>query len=97
MRATFHSRYAVGKHQRGGNPNHNGPRLGDYMTCVMALDSVDALAEPAKAEFCVVDTQQREKAFVEMPFGATPASVKTLIESHFDARATRVTDKIWIV
>lgn len=97
MRATFHSRYAVGKHQRGGNANHNGPRLGDYLTSVMRLDQVDALAEPTKAEFCVIDTQQKEKAFIEFPYGATPASVKTLIESHFDATATRVTDKIWFV
>ncbi len=55
------------------------------------------MVDSEAGEFCVVDIKTREKAFCDLPHGATPSSVKAMIESHFDASAFRVTDKLWIV
>jgi hypothetical protein len=94
-RATFHSRYAVPKHKR--EVTSTGHRLGDLIRVIVEPGEVDSLKDAGAGEFAVMDLKTKEKAFCELPYGATPASVKTLIESHFDSHATRATEKLWIV
>ena len=52
---------------------------------------------PREGEFAVVDVVTKEKAWFEMPYGATPEIVRALIEGHFDAPAFRVGPKLWFV
>lgn len=94
-RATFHSRYAVPKHKR--EVTQTGHRLGDLITSIHAPGEVESLDDAPAGCFCVVDLKTREKAFAELPYGATPASIKSLIEGHFDTHAFRVTEKMWLV
>lgn len=95
IRATFHSRYAVPKSKR--EVTQTGHRLGDLIRVIVGPGEVDSLTDAAPGEFCVLDLKTREKAFLDMPYGATPASLKTMIESHFDTHAFRATEKMWLV
>ena len=94
-RATFHSRYAVPKHKR--EVTSTGYRLGDLIRVIVNPGEVESLKDAGPGEFAVLDIKTKEKAFLEMPYGSTPASLKALIESHFDTHAIRATEKLWIV
>lgn len=94
-RATFHSRYAVPKHKR--EVTSTGYRLGDLIRVIVEPGEVESLEDAGAGEFCVLDLKTREKAFLELPYGATPDSLKALIESHFDTHAFRATEKMWLV
>lgn len=94
-RATFHSRYAVPKNRR--EVTQTGHRLGDLITMIFAHGEVESLNDADDGDFCVVDLKTREKAFAVLPHGASPASIKAMIESHFDTHAFRVTEKMWLV
>ena len=95
FRASFHSQHALPEGKKF--PHHQGHRLTDCILTIVNGTDDGYMVDSASGEFCVVDTKTREKAFCDMPHGATPASVKSMIESHFDASAFRVTDKLWIV
>ena len=94
-RATFHSRYAVPKHKR--EATSTGYRLGDLIRVIVEPGELDSLKDAGPGEFAVLDLKTSEKAFCELPYGATPATVKAMIESHFDTHAIRATEKLWIV
>lgn len=94
-RANFHSRYAVPKHKR--EATSTGYRLGDLIRVIVEPGEIESLNDAGPGEFAVLDLKTLEKAFLELPYGATPASVKAMIESHFDTHAIRATEKLWIV
>ena len=94
-RATFHSRYSVPAHKR--EVTQKGHRLGDLIRVIVDAGEVESLTDAPAGEFCVLDLKTREKAFCELPYGATIASVKVMIESNFDTHAFRATEKMWLV
>jgi hypothetical protein len=89
----------VGEHLR----HHTGVqrdmqwRLMDLCLCIAASDDEDYLRCADPGEFAVVDVVTKEKAWFEMPFGATPHNITALIESHFNVSAIRVGEKLWFV
>lgn len=95
MRATFHSQYSVPEHKREVTKKVH--RLGDLIRVIVEPGEVESLTDARPGEFCVLDLKTREKAFCELPCGATIASVKTMVESHFDSHAFRATEQMWLV
>jgi hypothetical protein len=95
-RGTFHDSYVIAKDAR-----HKGyakwPRLLDCVKCIAQSDDPDYFQGPEAGEFCVVDVVTKEKAWFEMPYGATPEILTALITSHFASDAFRVGNKLWFV
>lgn len=97
-RGDFHRPYALDKN-RPYQPASEGrtPRLMDHVMAVVASEDPDYMTDPAPGEFAVVDVVTKEKAFFEMPYGATPEIVTGMVSSHFAANAVRVGEKLWFV
>lgn len=72
-------------------------RLGDCLLFVAPTDGPDYFTPAHAGEFCVVDVVTKEKAWFEMPIGASPEMITGMIESHFDSSAFRVGNKMWFV
>lgn len=94
-RGTFASSYAVPKDEK--HIGNKLQRLGDCLLSVAASDDPDYFTPAQAGEFCVVDVVTKEKAWFDMPHGATPENVTAMIESHFDSSAFRVGNKMWFV
>lgn len=95
-RGSFHGAYVIPKERRDRR-YAAFPRLLDCMVCVAASDDPEYMDAPDAGEFAVVDVVTKEKAWFELPYGATPEIVHALIEGHFGAQAFRVGDKLWFV
>lgn len=94
-RGTFQSAYAVSTVDRNGL--NRGNRLGDFLQCIAQSDDPEYFTPALNGEFCVVDVVTKEKAWFEMPYGATPETITGMIASHFDSTAFRVGNKMWFV
>ena len=94
-RGSFRSVYAFKKDEpyRHGK----GLRLLDCLICFWDHESGAYFNAPGAGEFCVVDVVTKEKAWFELPFGATPETITAMIRSHFAADAFRVGDRLWFV
>lgn len=95
-RGNFHQRYVIPAEKR--HPIYaKFPRLLECMRCVAQSNDPEYFDEPDAGEFAVVDVVTKEKAWFEMPHGATPEIVHALIEGHFGSAAFRVGNKLWFV
>lgn len=101
MRGSFHLQYLTPAHKV--RPAANSRRLGDLLLVVAEHDHENSdvegyLSGPTRQkEFIVFDTVTREKAWFEMPEGYTSDMITGLISSHFEATATQVLDRVWVV
>jgi hypothetical protein len=95
QRASFHSQYAV--HAERRDKHRKWPRLLECLVCVVSNEDPRYFDTCDEGEFAVVDTATKEKAWFEMPDGATPADVTGMVESTFAAPALRVDRALWIV
>lgn len=95
QRATFHSRYVGAADRR--DKRQKWPRLLEGLVCVVYCGDPRYLDPCDEREFAVVDRVTKEKAWFEMPSGATPEDVTGMIESTFAAPALRVDRLLWIV
>jgi len=94
-RPTFASRYTTAKDKR--HPKGTEPRLLDCLLDVAPHGSERHIREPENGTFAVYDSATREKAFFEMPWGASPVSIAAMIERTFAETPTRISAKTWIV
>lgn len=94
-RGSFHARYIVPKEAR--HANQTTPRLLDCLASVAPYGDPDYMEYPTAGQFVVVDVVTQEKAWFEMPYGATPEMVTGMVSSSFNATAYRVGPKLWFV
>jgi hypothetical protein len=95
LRGSFHGRYLKTPLQR--DKRSKLPRLLDCLLLVVQWGDLRYLAQPDPGEFVVVDLEQREKGFFELPRGATPDDLHGMIEGQFGARAERIGEFTWVV
>lgn len=95
QRASFHSQYAVQADRR--DKHQKWPRLLECLVCVVSNGDPRYFDSCDEGEFAVVDTATKEKAWFEVPEGATPADVSGMVESTFAAPTLRVDRALWIV
>lgn len=94
-RPRFTSAYAVPRNASASRAK--GHRLTDCLLTVEQYGTAAFFVAAASQEFAVIDTMRKEKAFFEVPPGATVDSITAMIESHFDASAFRADAKLWLV
>lgn len=94
-RGSFHTNYALSKERRP--VGRFTARLLDCMLAVAPHDDPDYFENPGPGEFAVVDVVTKEKAWFDMPHGATPEIITGMIENTFAASAFRVGPSLWIV
>lgn len=76
---------------------HKWPRLLDCLLVVANGDDAEYFDPCAVDEFSVVDMHTAQKAWFEIPQGATPEVITGLVESHFASTARRITESTWAV
>jgi hypothetical protein len=95
QRGSFHSQYIVPKGAR--DKSKTWPRLLDRLLCVAQVDDPDYLSPCGDMEFAVIDFATHEKAWFDMPPGATPDVLTRMVEEAFAATAFRADPKLWVV
>lgn len=100
-RGSFHAAYALPRAgvRADGQliAGAKGPRLLDYMLCVMEPGDAGYLQNGEAGEFAVVDIITREKALFEQPENIKPEAIGAMIASTFNVSAVRVSQRLWIV
>ena len=95
QRGTFHDSYIIpaGHRDRQNKP----PRLLDCLLCVAQRDDPQYFFPCEESEFAVIDSVTKEKAWFELPAGASPEALTAMIEKAFALPALRVAPKLWVV
>lgn len=78
-------------------PRRESTPLAGHLLAVAQRGDREYLQQPAPGQFAVIDAQQREKAFFEVPQGASPGELRILIERHFELPAERVAEFVWTI
>ena len=94
-RGNFHSRYFFPRDDF--DLRKKLPRLLDCMIVAAPPGDPDYFAACDPGEFAVVDVDTKEKAWFEIPAGATPEVLTGMIESHFACSALHVAEFLWVV
>ncbi len=94
-RGNFHNTYLIPREDLSWRKKW--PRLLDCMFVAMASDDPDYFDAREPGEFAVVDVETKEKAWFEIPAGATPEVLTGMVESHFACSALRVDEFLWVV
>ena len=95
LRGTFHDRYAISASLR--DKRSRWPRLLECVTCIVQFGDTTYFQPREIGEFVVVDMRTKEKAWLEIPAGATPDTLSQMIESHFGASSCQVDTLLWVV
>lgn len=94
-RGSFHGQYLKLASQRDRRAKY--PRLLDCLLFIAPWGTAHYLTAPDRGEFAVLDLARREKGFFELPLGATPDELHSIIEGHFGMPAERVSELVWVV
>lgn len=94
-RPTFASSYATSRDKRHGPTT--AIRLLDCMVLYHDLRENRPAPALASNEFTVIDGHKRHRAFFELPKGAEPIMIQTMIESTFGTQAFEVAPGTWLV
>lgn len=72
-------------------------RLAPYLLSVARRGDLQYLRQPAPGQFAVLDVEQGEKAFFQIPRSVDLEGMRDLIESHFGSAAERVAEFVWAI
>jgi hypothetical protein len=95
-RGAFHGAYALPKERRDMHRQHQH-RLLDLLIGIAVKTSPTFMDSSDAKGFAVIDLLREEKAFFEMPDGVDADYVQSMIESTFNSRSLRISQRTWVV
>ena len=96
-RGNFHVPYASRAGAEFDQRREKTHRLMDLMIVIEGNGHPDFAEKIAANDFAVVDVLREERGLFELPEGTTPEQITAMIQSTFNARALRVSPRVWIV